>query len=120
MSSILDQIDDTLDDWRGSNDAMHWAPDGGAVPDPDETLDSLTQSFASVPLLPLHDFPLDLTPAPLLRPGMVIRIASEADSQLLRVVRELDGGKWQVRPTTATRCLDARYHQRQKNRRKRR
>jgi hypothetical protein len=25
--SILEQIDDTLDDWRGSNDAMRWKPE---------------------------------------------------------------------------------------------
>lgn len=31
MSSILDQIDDTLDDWHGSSDAMRWRPDEARV-----------------------------------------------------------------------------------------
>jgi hypothetical protein len=32
--SILDRIDDTLDDWRGSQDAMRWTP--GAEGEPDD------------------------------------------------------------------------------------
>jgi hypothetical protein len=119
VTDILASIDDTLADWHGSADSMRWRPDGDVDDEPAESLDSLMRLFAAPPLLPHHDSQLDLTPAPLLEPGMVIRITSGVDSQLLRVVRELDDGRWQVRPTTLARPLDARYRQRQRNRRKR-
>ena len=142
MSDILAEIDDTLTDWRGSKDSMRWRPDGvvdedvfAAPPPTRDAMERLRQQIidahqAAFPLQrkwrlvpevwPHRDYVLDLHRVSLV-PGMVVWVDGVDEAELLRVIEGPPFGPWRVRPLTGRPSrLDARYRQRQKNRRKRR
>lgn len=117
MSDILSEIDDTLADWHGSADSMHWRPvpqqgtnqDGSPItfvcsPSPDEAraiLDRMTATMAPV----VRTMTETLIPA-----------IKHMNETLLPLARAL--GYLPPEPRKPSK-LDARYRQRQKNRRKR-
>lgn len=137
MSDILADIDDTLADWNGSRDSMHWTPDGGHEPEPFPVdLDRLWRQIDDVrevsgpphqswrldpDVWPQFDHVLDLNGTLRLQPGDTICIDMGDQVEVLRVIEGPLFGPWRVRPTAGRPSkLDARYHQRLKNRRKRR
>jgi hypothetical protein len=92
VTGILDQIDDTLADWRGSIDAMRWKPE----PDVAE----LTAQFnACAKVMQSHFRQM----------AVAVRTAFESLKPVLSILAE-------PRPS----AFDARYRQRQINRRRRR
>lgn len=93
--SILDEIDETLTDWRGSKDAMRWTP-----PAPQPTAEQL----ASV----VEMFRAAIVPA-FQQLARQVNAAFASMAPLIALLAE-------PRPS----ALDARYRQRQRNRRKRR
>lgn len=108
MTDILANIDDTLADWHGSADSMRWRPEDGAKPE---------------------------TPAPAQRPqpsDVIVTLTADTGpvTQQFQAIADYlsrllpDGLRFtwgtdnlETRPRRS--FLDARYHQRQRNRRKR-
>lgn len=144
MSDILSEIDDTLADWHGSADSMHWRPDSGenelaatqtlvgvgefmatvrdvffqttsTTPDPltlsSDDLDELHQGWTFGPIRLEMSFPLAEP-----EPGM--------GYWEYAALRRTIAGMFAIAPRALglppRYGFDARYRQRQKNRRKRR
>lgn len=151
MSDILGQIDDTLDNWHGSRDAMHWTPD--EVRDHDASrmagyFGAMQDIVFSGPatLLTGSGERLDVTAVRLTladRPATEERLAALApvafsfDMTFPLIEPVPDEDYWAAQAMRRTICaafdvppraigfaprygLDARYQQRQRNRRKRR
>lgn len=150
MSDILADIDDTLADWNGSADSMRWRPDGsGAEPRVFTAPEAGWYQFGRALQSAFEFRPamVELTTSPGLSHADVEGIGEQLladyagalsfDIQFPLAEPTMGQGYWQIqavrRPIAAafqvslaelgipTRYrLDARYHQRQKNRRKRR
>jgi uncharacterized protein Yka (UPF0111/DUF47 family) len=94
VTDILASIDDTLADWHGSADSMRWRPE----PTPEQA----RQVFV--------EFAATITPA-FRQLTEQVTAAWQGMQPLLALFDEIQAG----RPS----ALDARYRQRQRNRRKR-
>ena len=101
MSDILDSLADTVADWHGSADSMRWKPG----PTPEQARAALEHMAATM--------------APVVRAmtAQFEAISRSLNETLLPMARALG----LLPPLPQKRALlDSRYHQRQKNRRKRR
>lgn len=107
MSDILSEIDDTLADWHGSADSMRWTPGPvpvGRQPTPEEVRAAI------------ENFNTAMAPVARAMTAQFAAISRAVNEIWLPTARAL--GLLPPPPPRRS-LLDARYRQRQKNRRKR-
>lgn len=100
-TDILSEIDDTLTSWSGSRDSMRWQPQ----PTPEQAAEALARMATM------------LAPSVQALNVQFAAITRSLNETLIPLAKAL--GYLPAPPQRRAR-LDARYHQRQKNRRKRR
>lgn len=134
MTDILASIDDTLADWHGSADAMRWRPDGGEVADPERpsgpvTVTRITCTLDADPYVepPSGSSRFTAPAAGWYQYGATWHFdpagpaaVGAFDRYLRRQVLTAFGVTAAQVGLEGPSFLDARYHQRQRNRRRRR
>ena len=134
--SILDRIDDTLDDWHGSGDSMRWTPEDAPKPS------RFTRSLVSISVAPPGTNPRDTEAFTVLDPNWYGQVAIEGDpdrtagvvfrgnefvvtftadtSGFTGAMSHLQRAIDQMSAAPRASALDARYHRRYRNRQGRR
>lgn len=121
MSNILDQIDNTLDDWHGSSDAMRWTPN--AEQEKAERWRGVSPLHYTGVGLATREEVVAQTSAAMTRMAVqmvpVFRRFNEQLAEAFTRMAPLIIAMQAPAPESRPSVLDARYHQRQKNRRRR-